>query len=164
MPIWIVEHFGEAQLDLLFWIITGSTAPFWALMIFFGHSSWAKRLCNPWLIPPLLGGLHIYTLYLLFTITSAPDVPDASMKGVREFWFQPFLFLSLWAHRMILDLFCGMMLNRTKEGEGVIGKISLLLVWIIGPIGLMGFAVRYWVNLKERLSSRKEVDLPKGGR
>ncbi|QXD22981.1 DUF4281 domain-containing protein [Opitutia bacterium ISCC 51] len=150
MPVWIVEMFGEARLNLLFWIITGSTAPFWILMLFFGRHGWAKALCHPWLIPPLLGCLHIYTVYLLFTITSAPEVPDPSMKGVREFWSQPFLFLSLWAHRMILDLFCGMMLNRTKEGEGTAGKFSLVLVWLLGPIGLMIFAVRYWANYRER--------------
>ena len=150
MPVWIVEMFGEARLNLLFWIITGSTAPFWVLMLFLGRQAWVRGLCHPWLVPPLLGGLHIYTLYLLFTITSAPEVPDPSMRGVREFWSQPFLFLSLWAHRMILDLFCGMMLNRTKEGEGVAGKISLLLVWLLGPIGLMLFAVRYWANYRER--------------
>ena len=117
-------------------------------MLFFGRQRWVKGLCHPWLIPPLLGGLHIYTVYLLFTITSAPEVPDPSMKGMREFWSQPFLFLSLWAHRMILDLFCGMMLNRTKEGEGTAGKISLLLIWILGPVGLMVFAVRYWANVR----------------
>jgi hypothetical protein len=155
MSIWLVEFFGEARLNLLFWIITGSTAPFWVLMIFFGHVKWVKGLCHPWLIPPLLGGLHIYTLYLLFTITSGPEIPEASMRGVREFWMHPFLFLSLWAHRMILDLFCGMMLNRTKEGEGLIGKLSLFLIWVFGPIGLMVFAVRYWLDYRERFGSGK---------
>ena len=52
---------------------------------------------------------------------------------------------------MILDLFCGMMLNRTREGEGVAGKLSLLLVWVFGPIGLMVFALRYWTNYRERM-------------
>jgi hypothetical protein len=150
MPVWIVEFFGEARLNLLFWIITGSTAPFWVFMIFFGRMRWVKTVCHPWLVPPLLSGLHIYALYLLLTVTSAPDVPEASMKGVREFWSQPFLFLSLWAHRMILDLFCGMMLNRTKEAKGWVGKLSLLLIWFFGPIGLMVFAARYWLKHRER--------------
>jgi hypothetical protein len=100
--------------------------------------------------------LYIYIVYLLFTITSAPEVPEASMHGVREFWMHPFLFLSLWAHRMILDLFCGKVLNRTDEGRGVAGKVSLLLVWILGPIGLMIFAVRYWANYRERMSGKKK--------
>ena len=151
MPVWIVEFFGEARLNQLFWIITASTAPFWVLMLFYGQRSWVKAVCHPWLVPPLLGGLHLYTLYLLLTITRAPEVPDVTMKGIREFWMQPFLFLSLWAHRVILDLFCGMMLNRTKEGEGMAGKLSLLLIWLLGPIGLMVFGLRYWLNYEERL-------------
>ncbi|MCZ6673913.1 MAG: DUF4281 domain-containing protein [Verrucomicrobia bacterium] len=156
MPVWIVELFGEARLNLLFWIITASTAPFWVLMIFFGQVRWVKSICHPWLVPPLLGGLHIYSLYLLFTITSVPEVPEASMKGVREFWFQPFLFLSLWAHRMILDLFCGMMLNRAKGGQSWAGKVSLLLIWILGPIGLMIFAARYWIGISRRLPKKSQ--------
>ncbi|MCB1120535.1 MAG: DUF4281 domain-containing protein [Verrucomicrobiae bacterium] len=154
MPVWIVEFFGEAKLNQLFWIITGSTAPFWILMIFFGRVRWVKQLCHPWLIPPLLGALYIYTVYLVFTITRSPEVPEATMRGVRAFWMHPFLFLSLWAHRMILDLFCGMMLNRTQEGEGPTGKFSLLLIWIFGPIGLMVFALRYWMNYQDRFTRK----------
>ena len=59
MSVWIVELFGEARLNLLFWIITGSTAPFWVMMIFFGRYHWVKQFCHPWLIPPLMGGLCI---------------------------------------------------------------------------------------------------------
>ena len=158
MPVWIVEYFGETKLNGLFWLITGSTAPFWVLMIFFGQVKWVKGPCHPWLIPPLLGSLYIYTMYLLFTVTHMPDAPEVSMMGMREFWMHPFLFLSLWAHRMILDLFCGMMLNRAKEGEGITGKLSLLLVWLLGPIGLMVFAVRYWLNYRDRFGKGKDSE------
>lgn len=126
------------------------------MMIFFGQVRWVKNLCHPWLVPPLLVGFHIYALYLLFTITNGPEVPDVTMKGMRAFWFQPFLFLALWAHRMILDLFCGMILNRTKEGQGWIGKLSLLLVWLIGPIGLIVFGIRYWFNFRDRVGEKPE--------
>jgi hypothetical protein len=152
MPVWIVEYLGEARLDLLFWIITFSTAPFWLLMILLGQVRWVKAFCHPWLIPPLLVSLYLYCLYLMLSVTHAPDIPVASMKGLREFWFHPFLFMALWTHRMIFDLFCGMMLNRLKEGEGWLGKLSLFLIWILGPIGLMLFAIRYWLNIRERLA------------
>ena len=155
MPVWIVEYFGEARLDILFWIITGSTAPFWLLMIVFGQVRWVRTFCNPWLIPPLLCGLYLYCLYLMFTVTRVPEVPIASLKGAREFWFHPFLFLSLWTHRMIFDLFCGMMLNRLKEAEGGFGKLSLFLIWILGPIGLILFAIRYWLDIRGRLTDRR---------
>ena len=154
--VWIVELFGEARLNLLFWIITGSTAPFWVMMIFFGRYHWVKQFCHPWLIPPLMGGLYLYCIYMLFTVTASPEVPDATMKSMRLFWSHPFLFMALWAHRMIFDLFCGMMLNRTKEGEGWTGKLSLLLIWLLGPIGLMIFAVRYWASFNERLPKKKQ--------
>jgi hypothetical protein len=65
MSVWIVELYGEARLNLLFWIITGSTAPFWVMMIFFGRYHWVKQFCHPWLIPPLLGGLCI-VLYAVY--------------------------------------------------------------------------------------------------
>ena len=150
MPVWIVEFFGEARLNYLFWSITASTAPFWVLMIVFGRYRWVKNLCHPWLVPPLLGGIYIYCIFLVFTVTSTPEVPDATMKGVRAFWTHPFLFMALWTHRMIFDLFCGMMLSRQEEGQGIAGKLSLLLIWILGPIGLMAFAIRYWVLQESR--------------
>ena len=153
MPIWIVEYFGEARLNSLFWIITASTAPFWIVMICFGQRKWAKNLCHPWLIPPLLGGLYIYCIYLMVSVTAAPEVPEVTMKGIRAFWSHPFSFMALWAHRMILDLFCGMILNRTGEGAGWTGKLMLLLIWLLGPIGLMIFALRYWLNFGERRST-----------
>lgn len=155
MPIWIVEYFGQERLNFLFWIITLSTAPFWIVMIAFGHRNWAKNVCHPWLVPPLLGGLYLYCIYLLFTVTSTPNIPETTMKGIRSFWNHPFLFMALWSHRMILDLFCGMILNRTNEGSGRSGKLSLLLIWTLGPIGIMVFALRYWMNVSERLSSKK---------
>lgn len=153
MSVWIVELFGEARLNNLFWLISLSTAPFWLIMLLFGKYNWAKSLCHPWLIPPLLGGLYLYCIYLLFTVTAAPEVPEVTLKGIRKFWNHPFLFMALWAHRVIIDLFCGMMLNRTQEGHGRAGKLSLLLVWLLGPIGLMVFAIRYWFGFRARRSN-----------
>ena len=112
------------------------------------------------ILPPLAdssaNGWALYCIYMLFTVTASPEVPDATMKSMRLFWSHPFLFMALWAHRMIFDLFCGMMLNRTKEGEGWAGKLSLLLIWLLGPIGLMIFAVRYWASFNERLPKKKQ--------
>jgi len=55
---------------------------------------------------------------------------------------------------MVFDLFCGMILNRQKESDGIAGKLSLVLIWILGPIGLMVFAIRYW-GFSEHLTRRR---------
>ncbi|MBH54642.1 MAG: hypothetical protein CMI18_09885 [Opitutaceae bacterium] len=54
-------------------------------MILFGRYQWIKAMCHPWLVPQLLRGLYIYYLFLVFTLTSNPDVPDVTLKGVRTF-------------------------------------------------------------------------------
>lgn len=144
MPVWLVEIFGSSRINNLFWFISLSSAPFWLVMLFFPRKEWAKRLCNPWLVPPLLVLIYLYTFYLLITVTSIPDIPDIDQRGMRRFWHHPFLFMALWSHRSIMDLFCGMMMYR--YGQRFIQHLRwiLVLTWVSGPIGLAVYAMVYW--------------------
>gem|GEM_PF-1318173 len=144
MPVWLVEIFGYERINTLFWFITLSSVPFWLLMLLFPRKEWAHRICNPWLIPPLLVGIYIYTFYLLVTVTNLPDVPHIDQRGIRGFWGHPFLFMALWSHRTIMDLFCGMMMFR--YGRKFVRHLGwiLVLTWISGPVGLAVYALLYW--------------------
>lgn len=163
MPVWLVEIFGYEKINTLFWFITLSAVPFWLIMLVFPKKGWAKILCNPWLVPPLLVGIYIYTFYLLVTVTNLPDIPDINQRGIRHFWGHPFLFMSLWTHRVIMDLFCGMMMYR--YGQRFVRHLRwiLVLTWISGPIGLAAYAAMYWRQQIKEPSSGGKGSRWKGG-
>jgi len=156
MPVWIVEIFGYERINTLFWLITLSAVPFWLMMLVFPKKSWANAICNPWLVPPLLVVLYLYTFYLLVTVTDLPGLPDINQRGIRQFWHHPFLFMSLWSHRVIMDLFCGMMMFRYGQRFVKHLRWILVLTWISGPVGLATYAALYWRHF--------EKASPKGGK
>lgn len=144
MNIWLVEYFGSKELNTLFWITTASSAPFWLLMIFWPRSRVTAALCRLWLAPPLLGACYLYLLYLADDVTGLPRLDGVEMKNVRKFWAHPILFIALWMHRMAMDLFVGIWISRFGRFRGWEVRFELLLVWLLGPVGAMVFAVRYW--------------------
>ncbi len=148
MPVWIVELFGSTRLNNLFWLVTFSTTPFWIILIFFGNRKWAKKWIDPWVIPPVLVLIYLYCIYLLVDVTDIPNMPDATMKGVRGLWKQPFLFNALWAHRLIMDLFCGILMSRSEVCRGVWGRMILIVTWFFGPVGLLFFMIKRIVRFK----------------
>lgn len=145
MNIWLIEFFGNKELNTLFWIATGSSAPFWILMICFPRAVVTRAVCRLWLAPPLLGVLYLYLLYLANDLTGLPKLEGVEMKNVRRFWAHPILFIALWMHRLAMDLFVGIWISRFARFRTWEVRFELLLVWLFGPIGAMVFAVRYWV-------------------
>ena len=144
MPVWIVEVFGSRELNLLFWSVTASTSPFWILMLFFPKSGMTRFFCRPWIAPPLLAIVYVYLLYLAEDLTGLPKVKGVEMSSVRRFWGHPILFIALWMHRMAMDLFVGIVMFRVGRYRLRMVSIELWLTWILGPVGMIVFALRYW--------------------
>ncbi len=145
MSIWLVEFFGSKELNTLFWVTTASSAPFWLLMLFWPRSRLTAAVCRLWFAPPLLGLFYLYLLYLANDITGLPRLGGWEMKDVRRFWAHPILFIALWMHRLAVDLFVGIWISRFGRFRGWEVRVELVLVWLLGPIGTMVFAARYWV-------------------
>lgn len=88
---------------------------------------------------------YIYLLYLANDLTGLPKLQGIEMKNMRRFWSHPILFIALWMHRLAMDLFVGIWIARFARFRAWEVRLELLLVWLLGPIGAMVFAVRYWV-------------------
>lgn len=162
MTVWLVEYFGNKELNTLFWIATASSAPFWMLMLFAPRSQATAVICRLWLAPPLLGVFYLYLFYLANDVTGLPRLDGVEMKSVRRFWAHPILFIALWMHRLAMDLFVGIWISRFARFRSWDVRIELLLVWLLGPIGVMVFAARYWAAaLWGKWRSRNE-DSPAG--
>ncbi|MBK1879210.1 abscisic acid-deficient protein Aba4 family protein [Pelagicoccus mobilis] len=147
MSTWMVEFWGSEELNLLFWIATASSAPFWVLMLVWPKAKVTRVLCRLWLAPPLLGLFYLYLLYLANDVTGLPKLEGVEMKNVRRFWAHPILFIALWMHRLVMDLFVGIWIARFARFRAWEVRIELLLVWLLGPLGAMVFAVRYWISV-----------------
>ncbi|MDQ8180741.1 ABA4-like family protein [Pelagicoccus sp. SDUM812005] len=158
MAIWLVEYFGSRELNTLFWVATASSAPFWLLMLVWPRSRLTNTLCRLWLAPPLLGVFYLYLFYLAYDVTGLPRLEGVEMKNVRRFWAHPILFIALWMHRLTMDLFVGIWISRFARFRGWEVRFELVLVWLLGPIGTLFFAARYWVaTLIGKWRSRKEA-------
>ncbi|MEM9160080.1 MAG: ABA4-like family protein, partial [Verrucomicrobiota bacterium] len=137
--------FGNRELNRLFWAATLSTAPVWSLMLLFPRSKVARFLCREWIAPPAMGVVYVYLFYLAQNITGLPRIDDVEMTSVRKFWSHPILFIALWMHRMTLDLFVGISMYRLGRYRKREVRLELALTWLLGPVGMMVFAIRYWI-------------------
>ncbi len=159
MAIWLVEYFGSRELNTLFWIATASSAPFWLLMLLAPRSRATAALCRLWLAPPLLGVFYLYLFYLANDVTGLPRLEGVEMKSVRRFWAHPILFIALWMHRLAMDLFVGIWISRFGRFRGWEVRVELVLVWLLGPVGALVFAGRYWIAAAvSKCSSRSQSD------
>lgn len=145
MQVWLLEFFGSRELNTLFWLATASTAPFWLLMIGWPSSRVTRLVCRLWLAPPLLGVFYAYLLFLADDLTGLPRLQGVEMRNVRSYWAHPILFIALWMHRLVVDLFVGVWISRFGRAKAWEIRIELILVWLLGPIGMAVFAVRYWI-------------------
>ena len=145
MTVWLVEFFGSRELNVLFWIATASSAPFWLLMLLLPRSQATRWLCRLWLAPPLLGLFYLYLFYLANDVTGLPDLKGVEMRKVRRYWAHPILFIALWMHRLTMDLFMGIWIARFARHRAWNVRFELLLVWVAGPVGALAFAIRYWI-------------------
>lgn len=145
MPVWLLEIFGNKELNRLFWAVTLSTAPIWILMLVFPKSKAAKFFCREWIAPPMMGLAYLYFFYLAQDITGLPQINNVEMTSVRKFWSHPILFIALWMHRMAIDLFVGISMYRIGRYKKREIRVELVLTWLLGPVGMIIFAIRYWI-------------------
>jgi len=159
MQNWLLELFGSRELNALFWLANASTVPFWVLMIFYPDSRLAKGICRLWLAPPILGFFYLYLLYLANDLTGLPELRDLEAKSVRRFWNHPVLFIALWMHKLVMDLFVGIWIARFAALKRWEIQFELILIWLLGPVGMAAFAIRYWIasaiSWRQRDSGKK---------
>lgn len=147
----MVEIFGSAQLNRAFLTMNLVVLPFWIAMILFPRNKLVWRISNPFFVPTVLGGIYVYAVYLLVTVTGVPPLAGLEMRAMRGFINHPLVFLVVWAHYLVVDLFLGMVIYRDAFKRKIRVPVELLLCWVFGPLGLIAYVGRMgWVKLTGR--------------
>jgi len=142
MSQWALDTFGRQQFNEAFWIISLIPGPVWIMLMFMPDNRITRLLISPWIFPAFLGIVYLYFVYLLFTY-GPPTTPDnVSMKEVRRFVIHPLVFLVLWSHLMITDLFVGMRMYEDARKLRIHVPFELFICWFFAPIALMLYAIR----------------------
>ena len=142
MSQWMLDTLGARQFNEAFWIISLIPGPVWIMLILLPDNRITRRLASPFVLPAVLGVVYLYFVYLLFTY-GLPTTPDnVTMKAVRRFVIHPLVFLVLWSHLMITDLFVGMRLYEDARRRNLHIPVELLICWFFAPVALMLYAVR----------------------
>jgi hypothetical protein len=151
MPVWVIELFGNAELNRAFWMMNFAVMPFWALMIFLPRQRWVQTLSNPFFVPVLFGLVYLYAIYLLVNITGVPPLAGLEVRAMRKFVDHPLVFLVVWAHYLAVDLFLGMTIFQDATRRKILVPLELLLCWVLGPLGLLAYVLRLgWLKVTLR--------------
>lgn len=128
--------------QIAFRIVNVSSAPVWLAMIIAPRSAVTRRLVG--LAAPLYAGLGIaYTAFLALSLAESRKPPNfLEIEGVRDVLGQPSGLLAGWTHYIAFDLFVGRWIYETGLAEGRPARLSLLLTWWAGPLGLSLFLAR----------------------
>lgn len=149
MPIWLIEVFGDKDLDNTFIIILLMTAPVWVAMITFPQSKLVRVLAQPFLLPPFY---CIVLFVLLWKSHQSAVLPDPyapiTYESAHEFSRHPISFLALFCNLQILNLAVGTLIYQKAMRSGMRAPVELLLCWFIGAVALIPFALRLLVRRK----------------
>ncbi|GHB97990.1 ABA4-like family protein [Cerasicoccus arenae] len=146
MPNWFIEWYASEALTQLFWIITLAGAPFWLMMILLPSNPHTRRLCSPFLAPPLFSLGLIYLYYQLWTV-GLPDAPTGlTYSDQASVATHPVVLLILWLHTQILNLFLGETLFADARRHKLAIPVELIFCWFFGPIGLLAYGLRLLVT------------------
>ena len=128
--------------QLAWTLINFSTVPVWLAMILAPRSAATRWMTER--LPPLYAGLGIaYTGSLAAGALAADERVDfLSLESVQRTLQDPSSMLAAWTHYIAFDLFVGRWIWEQSLKEGTPARLSLLLTWWAGPMGLTLFLAR----------------------
>lgn len=133
---------GGSRHQLAWTIISFSTVPVWLAMILAPRSA-ATRWMTERLVPLHMALGAAYTGSLVAGAVKANERVDfGSLESVQRTLQDPSSMLAAWTHYISFDLFVGRWIWETSLEEGKAARLSLLLTWWAGPMGLTLFLAR----------------------
>lgn len=152
MTIWLIEFFGQNDLEGAFLWIFLMTLPAWGLMLFLPEHKLVRYMLQPFLLPPVYCLILFYILWKAYQASLIP----ALLQGVgyshaREFASHPVTFLALYCNWQILNLALGTMIYQKAWRAGLRAPVELVLCWALGAPAILVFQMRL---LWERRSLR----------
>lgn len=141
MPGWLIDLFGSREINDAFWLITLLPAPAWLALIFFPNHPITRTLASPFLMPPLLGGVYVVLIWQLGWL--APDAPHmAGAREVRGYITHPAIFLLLWTHLQMANLFVAAVLLYDGRKRKLVVTGELVLCWLFAPAAVVIYSIR----------------------
>ncbi len=146
MPGWLIDLFGSRQLNETFWALTLAPLPIWIGLVFFPQRTLTRTVAWPWVVMPLLALAYVVLLWKAWVV-GLPHLPDSTAaRSTRQFLFHPLVFLVLWAHIQMSNLFVGITLLQTARRRRLAIPGELALCWLFAPLAVVLFVVRVIVH------------------
>lgn len=130
--------------DDLYLALNYGVMPFWALIIFVPFLKITDTLVHSVLAPIILG--VTYTWLLANVMGGVVQLPEgagfASLDELMKTFSVKEAVVAGWAHYIVFDLFVGAWIARDAQRAGLnqfIVAPSLLLTFLLGPIGLLSY-------------------------
>ena len=128
--------------QLAWTIVNLSSVPVWLAMILAPRSDVTRWMADR--LAPLHAGLGVvYTSTLAAGIATGDERVDfGSIESVQRMLQNPNAMLAAWTHYISFDLFVGRWIWEKSLAEGKPARLSLLLTWWAGPMGLTTYLAR----------------------
>ena len=126
----------------IFQVLNASTAPLWMAMILAPHSkltAWLMKIAAPLFVAL---GAGYSTLLVSGVIDGGERINFMDPDSLRAGLTSPKAFLAGWTHYLAFDLFVGRWIWQESVAAGRPARLSLLLTWWAGPVGLTMFLLR----------------------
>ncbi len=130
--------------DDLYLALNYGVMPFWALIILVPFLKITDTLVHSVLAPIVLG--VTYTWLLANVMGGVVQIPEgagfASLDALMKTFSVKEAVVAGWAHYIVFDLFVGAWIARDAQRVGLSQFIvapSLLLTFLVGPIGLLSY-------------------------
>lgn len=147
MPIWLIESFGEQDLNAAFLFILFMTAPVWIGMIVFPQTAFTRLVAQPWRVVPLYVLVLLVIVWRAFEASVLPMLSiDPSYNAAQAFTDHPIAFLVLFCNLQILNLFMGVIIYQKAKRHRFRPTVELLVCWFFGALALIPFGIRLLVR------------------
>ncbi len=134
---------GDTSRHQLGWTLVNlSSVPVWLAMIIAPRSEVTRWIADR-LVPLYMSLGVVYAGALAAGALQSREPPDfGRLEKVQELMQNPSWMLAAWTHYIAFDLFVGRWIWETSLREGRPARLSLLLTWWAGPLGLTLFLAR----------------------
>ena len=139
--------------DMLYTLVNAAVLPGWLLLIFAPRWKWTTALVTTVLIPFGLGLAYIALLAANWPVLASAGTFQ-HLSDVAKLFANEYCLLAGWIHYLAFDLLVGTWEVRDAQRVGLPHWLvvpCLLLTFVLGPAGLVGYFVLRWAMTKRVL-------------
>ena len=135
------------SIEMIYLWLNIGVIPLWFILIFFPQSKICGILVTSIIPPIILGSIYIYLIYYFFN--SGYNFFEnfslyLSLYDLGTLFEDEAFLILFWVHFLAINLFLGSWVSRDAlkyNMPKIFSAISLILIYFIGPIGL----IVYWI-------------------